>query len=428
MTSSTYAEPARSELSRLQSELAEMHQALQRSNQMYEARIAELEHRLTTFEQAAVAGDADHGAPYRSQVNDRAVKVRLSALIAGGGSDQDDDQLQLLQAGSHDPNRNGFTAQLVGLALQAPVGAHAIGRASLTSRIDPEGESKTELEEAYLLAELPGTAVEVKAGHYFTEFGYLNPRHADDWAFVDKPVMLTRLFGGDALRNPGVQVARGSSTVQGARVVVGMQHPSGETARSFLARAGEDVGGHVLVEREVEGFGDLLYSARLAYGWGEAVGASWRMGTSALWGPNASAADTRTAIYGIDFGSFWPNIGQGVDWNTELLWRHYEAGTGAGSERLRDWGGYTQVVWHFRPEWLAGLRFEYADGNGDNDLDPFRDHRTRTSLQLGWLGWRNVSVRLQYNHDRADHLHDGDANSVWMQLRYALGGDEHHEH
>lgn len=402
-----------------------MRQAWKRNKQMYETRIADLEHRLAALETGA---DFDHAANAEHDAHDEGVTVRLSSMVAAGGSDQTDDELQLLQAGSHDPNRNGFTVQLVGLAFQAPVGTPAIGRASVTSRIDPEGESKTELEEAYLLGVLPGTAFELKAGQYFTEFGYLNPRHAHDWAFVDRPVILSRLFGGDALRNPGVQIARGSASAGGTRVTVGVQHPSGETAHSFLFKAGEDMAGYTLMDREVEDFGDLLYSARLAYGWGSSDQVRWRVGTSGLWGANATAADARTAIYGLDFGGSWPGDARGVDWNTELLWRRYEAGTDGRSDVLRDWGGYTQVVWYFGSQWLAGLRFEYANGNGDNDRDPFRDHRTRTSVHLGWLGWRNASVRLQYNYDRADHLDDGGANSMWVQLRYALGGDEHPEH
>lgn len=425
------ADPARYDISRLQSELTDLRQAWQHSNRTYEARIAELEQRLGALEAPAAAGDTDGARLSHESETDDALVVRLSTMVAGGGSDQSDEELQWLQAGSHDPNRNGFTVQLVGLAFRAPLGPYASSRASLTSRIDPEGESKTELEEAYLVARGPESALEFKAGHYFTEFGFLNPRHADDWAFVDKPVMLTRLFGSDALRNPGVQVAWNTHAAGTARAVVGVQHPSGETAHSFLSAAGEEIGPHVLIDREVEDLADLLYSARLAYGWTTASGAAWRLGTSGLWGPNASAADTRTAIYGIDFGASWPGAqtdGQHVDWNSELLWRRYEAGGGAASEVLRDWGGYTQAVWRFRPDWQAGVRFEYANGNGDDRRDPFRDRRTRTSLQLGWLGWRNASVRLQYNRDRAGHLDEGRANSIWLQLRYELGGDEQHGH
>lgn len=425
-----YGEPTRSELVRLQMELVGVRQAWQRSARTYEMRIADLEHRLAVMEPGAAY--VAHAANSERDADGERVNVRLSTMIAAGGSDQGDDELQLLQAGSHDPNRNGFTMQLIGLALQAPVGNYAVGRASITSRIDPEGENKVELEEAYLQGALPNSAFEFRAGQYFTEFGYLNPRHAHDWAFIDKPVILSRLFGGDALRNPGVQIARGSASEGGARMSVGVQHPSGETARSFLFKGGEDIGGHLLIDREVEDFGDLLYSARLAYGWDSGNGVRWRAGASGLWGPNATASDARTAIYGFDFGGSWSGSGSGggqsVDWNTELLWRRYEAGTATASEVLRDWGGYTQIVWLFRPDWLAGVRLEYADGNGDNHQDPFRDRRTRTSWQLGWLGWRNASLRLQYNHDRADHLDDGDANSVWVQLRYALGGDEHHTH
>lgn len=419
-----YADATRSDIHRLQAELAQMRQAWQRSNEGYESRISELEQRLAELESAGEGADTSHelhGAPHAGGPT-----VRLSTMVAAGGSDQDDRELQLLQAGSHDPNRNGFTVQLVGLALQAPLGAHAYGRASITTRIDADNESKTELEEAYLVSEFPDAQVELKAGHFFTEFGYLNPRHAHDWAFVDKPVILTRLFGGDALRNPGVQVAYGATSATGLRVSVGAQHPAGETAHSFLSAPGEDIGGHTLTDREVQSLGDLLYSARLAYGAKTEGRDRWRVGVSGLWGPNATAVDSRTAIYGIDWGRSWRAGASTVDWNTEMLWRRYETGPGAAA--LKDWGGYTQLVWQFDPNWLAGLRLGHADAQGNNRLDPFRDRRTRASVELGWLGDHGTSVRLQYNHDRADHLDGGDANAIWLQLRYALGADEHHDH
>lgn len=401
-----------------------MRQAWQRSKEGYESRIRELEQRLAELESRLEGADRSHGIHDASYAG--GPTVRLSTMIAAGGSDQDDRELQLLQAGSHDPNRNGFTVQLVGLALQAPLGAHASGRASITTRIDADNESKTELEEAYLLSKFPHTQVELKAGYFFTEFGYLNPRHAHDWAFVDKPVILTRLFGGDALRNPGVQVAYEATSANGVRVSMGAQHPAGETAHSFLSEPGEDIGGHTLADREVQGLGDLLYSARLAYGAKTDGSDRWRVGVSGLWGPNATSADSRTAIYGIDWGRSWRAGASTVDWNTEMLWRRYEVGPGAAA--LKDWGGYTQLVWQFRPNWLAGLRLGHADAQGNNRLNPFRDRRTRTSVQLGWLGDHGTSVRLQYNHDRADHLDSGDANALWLQLRYVLGADEHHDH
>jgi len=138
-----------------------------------------------------------------------------------------------------------------------------------------------------------------------------------------------------------------------------------------------------------------------------------------LIGPNASGKETYTGIAGLNFG--WQHYLVAGDehpvirWNTELMYRRYEAGdkNDPGAEVLTDYGMFSQFVWRVRERWTAALRGELANGSRNDSLDPFRNRRKRLSLSATHELNRQASLRLQYNRDLALHLPGGSANSIW---------------
>jgi hypothetical protein len=78
------------------------------------------------------------------------------------------------------------------------------------------------------------------------------------------------------------------------------------------------------------------------------------------------------------------------------------------------------------------LRFEYARGSGASvqgrDNDPFRDTRYRVSPLLVWHPSEFLRLRLQYNYDRADHLAQRDAHSVWLGVEFLYGSHPAHKY
>lgn len=317
------------------------------------------------------------------------MQMGLSSLFAAGASSEADETVQELQGGGHDPNRNGFTVQNVEMTLSGAVDPYWEGQANIILLIDAEGETVVELEEAFTLSRgLPGW-LQLKAGQFFTEFGRHNPQHPHTWAFVDQPVMLTRAFGPDGLRSQGARVSWLTPAPWFSEVTFGAQNANGETTASFLSVPDEEVGGHVLLERRGRETSDLLYALRWLNGIDASDTVSINLGLSALAGPNATGSNTDTRIYGADAYLKWAPVQNQrgfpfVAWQTEILQRRYEAGDSGTPERevLKDWGGYTQLLWGYTPGQVAGLRFERADGNGDNAADPLRDARTRAALNL----------------------------------------------
>ncbi len=427
---------ASEETDELQRQLIELEQQMLRMQQGYQRQVDSLERRVDELQgqsDQSVSQPPAMAATSGTSAGNSALQIGLSGLFAGGGSSVDNDALENLQSGAHDPNQNGFTVQNVELSLGAAVDPYFDAQANIIFQIDSDGETVVELEEAFLVTRsLPG-GLQVKGGQYFTEFGRLNKQHPHSWSFVDQPVVLSRFFGGDGLRSQGVRLSWLTPTAWYSELIVGMQNPKGETVTSFLNAPGEEVGGHVLIDRDARNFGDLLYSARWLNGFDLSDTVSMNLGVSGLWGPNASGDNTDTKIVGTDWYLKWQpaRTQRGfpfVSWHTEVLWRRYEAGDSGtpDQETLKDWGLFTQALWGFRPGWVAGLRWEYATADGDTAADPLRDTRKRLSPNLTWYPTEYSKLRLQYNHDWAEHLVDKTADSLWLQVEFNLGSHAAH--
>ncbi|MCF6258089.1 MAG: hypothetical protein L3J98_14265 [Gammaproteobacteria bacterium] len=361
------------------------------------------------------------------------IQIGLSGLFSAGGSSADNDELSGLQAGGHDPNRNGFTVQNVELSLSSTVDNYFDAQANLIFLIDTEGETVVELEEAFLTTRGLSSGLQIKAGQFFTEFGRQNKQHPHTWAFVDQPVILSRLFGGDGLRSQGARLAWLMPVGWYSELYLGAQNANGETVTSFLFAPGEEVAGHTLQERSANKGSELLYNARWLNGLDLSETVSMNIGFSGLIGPNSSGADTDTVIYGADIYLKWQPLRSQrgfpfVAWHTEFLKRDYDAGdvTDPSHETLKDSGGFTQVLWGFKPGWIAGLRYDFARANGNTATDPQRDNRTRISPNVTWYLSEYSKLRLQYNYDKTEHLADNTNHSLWLQYEFNIGSHAAH--
>lgn len=352
-------------------------------------------------------------------------EISLNGLVAAGYFSEAEN----LNFGGHDPKNQGFTFQNLELTLGATVDPYARADAHIIYLIE-DGESVVELEEAYLTTLALPYRLQLIGGQFFTRFGRLNAQHPHAWDFADQPVINNRLFGGDGLRNPGIQLSWLTPLPFYLELIGSVQNANGETAASFLSEAGESVGGHELDERGIHHLDDLLYMGRVKSAWGLSDTVEMVIGGSGLFGPNASGLDSRTQIYGVDLYTKWrPLNARGgfpfAAFQAEGMWRLYEAGdiTGAGlpDETLKDGGFYAQGLWGFAYRWVAGARVEYANGNGDSTADPLRDRRWRLSPNLTFYPSEFSKWRLQYNIDYAEHLDDKALHAVFLQFEFLIG-------
>jgi len=399
----------------------------------------------------------------------RLMDISLDALVAAGGSTVRDQQLGILQGGGHDPRKRGFTVQNVELSFMGAVDPYFTGEAHLIYFLDPiEGESLFELEEAFLTTQRLPFGLQVEAGHFFTEFGRINPQHPHQWNWQDQPIINTRLFGPDGMRGPGFRLGWLTPLPWFSELHFGMQNANGETMASFLAN-GEffeerAIGGRPFVDRDVRNLKDFAYLARWDNSWDLSDEWTMKMGLSGLLGPNATGPDGKTWIYGADMKLKWRPVNHFRGWpfllfEGEIMKRDYRADrffnpgldgeidTGdeilLGRNTLKDWGFYTQMLYGFRKDWAAGLRYEYASGSGNNvnvDLaagtvelmrrnsDPFRDDRYRISPLVAWHPTEFSRFRLQYNYDRLKAFRERDAHSVWLGVEFMFGAHAAHKY
>ena len=71
----------------------------------------------------------------------------------------------------------------------------------------PDGETRVELEEAFVTTTSLPHDLQVKVGQFLTEFGRINPTHPHTWDFVDAPLVTGRMLGPEGLRSAGVRAS-----------------------------------------------------------------------------------------------------------------------------------------------------------------------------------------------------------------------------
>lgn len=131
-------------------QLLELQQQMQRQQQDHQTQIDALEKRLDKTPKlfASTTNTANSSSP---------LQIGLSGLFAAGGSSVDNAALANLQAGGHDPNKNGFTVQNVELSIGATVDPYLDAQTNFIFLINAAGETVVELEEAFFISRsLPG--------------------------------------------------------------------------------------------------------------------------------------------------------------------------------------------------------------------------------------------------------------------------------
>ena len=247
------------------------------------------------------------------------------------------DPSRFLQLGDHDPISRGFSLRNAEIALDGAVDPYLKGFANIVLKLDQNNETSIELEETYLQTMSLPANLQLKAGQFFAAFGRQNPQHPHQWAFVDEPLILSRAFGPDGLRNIGAQMSWLAPTPFYTEAFLGVFDPQGGTAFSFRNPGDPDLlgvdrlHGRATIDQDLRGPGDLLYVPRLASSFELTDQQTLVVGASAAFGPNDTGDGLRTQIYGLDAYWKWKpaNAHAGfpfVSWQTEALYQRFEAG------------------------------------------------------------------------------------------------------
>jgi hypothetical protein len=283
------------------------------------------------------------------------------------------------------------------LSLQAIVDPYA--RADFFLAASPEG---LEIEEGFLtFPTLPGGLL-MKVGKMKAQFGKVNTLHAHTLPWVDTPLPIRNLLGGDeGLNDSGISVSRL------------IMNPA-----IFLEATGEIYSGNNSLFTAPER-SDLTYVGRLRGYRDLTEGTNLDVGTSVAFGHNDASPDSTTRVIGVDATFRYRPLRRAIYKRfmarTELFWSRRGALEGDTSA----FGAYVSGDYQFARRWFAGARYDFSDRAFDSTL---RDHSG--SLLLTYWPSEFSQVRGQFR--RTSYAEGIKANEVLFQFLFSIGAHGAH--
>ncbi|MBC7006236.1 hypothetical protein BIZ37_27120 [Photobacterium sp. BZF1] len=306
---------------------------------------------------------------------------------------------------------------------------------ALTAVLESHGdETELNLEEAFIETLALPYGLNVRAGRFLSDFGYLNSQHMHTDSFVERPVAY-RTFLGSHYYDDGVRASIVLPT--DLYVKFGVEALSGD--RLSAVEDGSKVG---------------VYTTTLKIGDDFSESSSWQFGLSYLRNEDGKvsefedhdhghddehdhdhgAAVTGSNLYGADFVWKWAPNGnykyQNFTLSAEYMWldevvdsRFKEDGA---SDNLSAY--YVSGVYRFNPSWSAGLRYgeaESYDGHAHDDHMHFTDLNDKEfDAMVAWDSSHFGTIRAQYT--RVDNQ-DSDTDNVFT-LQYVMTFGAHGAH
>jgi hypothetical protein len=365
------------------------------------------------------------------------MNIGFVALTDAGWSTEPD--VGSIERGDHDPKVRGFTIPNAEISLDGAVDPYFKGFSNIVLKIDSAGNTGIELEEAYALTTSLPANLQLKFGQFFTEFGRQNPQHPHAWAFVDEPLVLSRMFGPDGLRSQGLRLSWLLPTSFYTEALLTVANATGGTTSSFRSPESPEIHGGLVADRNIQGASDLLLVPRLNTSFDLSETQTVVFGASAAFGPNNSGPSARTQVYGVDAYWKWkPAAAQAgfpfLSLQSEAMFRHYHAVQRIAAadptvtlpdEILKDRGAYAQLLWGIKPRIVAGLRGEFARGDAAAFVSELRRDQARVSPNFTWYPTEFSKFRVQYNYDNRKGI--GTDHSLWFQFEFLIGAHAAHK-
>jgi len=421
----------------------------------YQQRINALENRLKQSEEKALlaqqqidqVSDNVDSKKSTSSVGQNNFNPAVSLILDGRYADFDNNhdayELPGFMLGNEAGlGEDGFLIGHTEIAISANIDDQFYGKATLAIH-DHEGETETELEEAYVQTLGLGNGLTVKAGRFYSAIGYLNEQHEHTWDFADAPLVYRGLFGNQ-LRDDGLQMTYvaptdlfmqiGSELFRGDRFPGGGSH-DGVGAWTAFANIGGDIG--------------IEHSWQLGFN-------HWRQNdvkgrTSGGHSHGGAATETpsfsgESKINSLDLVYKWSPNGNPSNQNFKFQFEYFDRREEGNITMLNSGppeevstydgqqdGWYAQAIYQFKPHWRTGIRYDRLSSNNrgsDDDvlaeagLDDEGHTPERYSAMVEWLPSEFSRVRLQFNRD--DSYENAD-DQIFLQYTYSLGSHGAHQ-
>ena len=381
--------------------------------------------------------------PARQNSFNPAISLILDGRFASFDNDPEDYEIPGFALGNEAGlGEKGFSVGHSELVMSANIDDKFFGKMTLAFA-EHEGETETELEEAFIQTLALGNGLNIKAGRFLSEIGYLNQQHSHTWDFADAPLIYRGLFG-DQLIDDGVQMTWLAPTdiffQLGTELFSGSRFPAGGSTNGIgawtaFAHVGGDIG----------------------------IAQSWQLGLS-HWQANdiegrdsgghaheGEEAETPSfsgdsEINALSLVYKWAPNGNPKNQQLKFQFEYFDReedgevvmlGSGSPLEMTsydgHQKGWYAQAVYKFKPQWQAGFRYDHLDSNNrgsDTDvlteagLDNEGHNPQRYSATIDWLPSEFSRLRLQYNQDKSYGETD---HQLFLQYTMSLGSHAAHQ-
>ncbi len=294
-------------------------------------------------------------------------------------------------------SRNRFSLRELEIAFQGAIDPYS--RYDLFITV-PDGE-EIEVEEGFVtLLNLPGN-LRGRVGKFRSPIGKINRVHGPELPQVDRPNVITNLFGEEGLAETGVSVSKILPLPWFSEVEVGVFN--GDNTSLF---------GHGRVSKPLtvghfKNFFELTERSSLEVGASGALGARDRGMSSNL-----------TSVAGVDMTYRWipAKMGRSFIWQTEFLTAHLEDPV-MGRDNLT--GFYSYIEKQFNRRFSAGVRVDYSEVPS---LANIREFAIAPYVNF----WQSEfgRLRLEYKHTHRANAQSND--QLWLQYTATLGTHKPH--
>ena len=322
-----------------------------------------------------------------------------------------------------------------------------------------DDETEIEIEEAFVEAVGLVPGLNLRAGRFFSGFGYLNSRHLHEDDFSDRPAVY-RAYLGDHYFDNGIA----------ADYLV----PSDQfISFTFEAFDGEDFAAPDTPDSQIDTVN--VWGGSVNFGGDSGDSSSWQIGLSALKndagrvttsslevhedgeeehededehgheeddGHSHGAAITGETLLGLDFTWKWAPNGNYKDKNLTLSAEYIHlddlfdgtVGSVEGAPNSLN-GWYLSAAYQFSPQWTVGMRYgEVETYEGDVHLDEGEvegeydmEKISEIDLSLAWHPSHFSTVRATYTREKLDG-HDGSEDENIFIIQYVMSLGAHRSH
>lgn len=322
-----------------------------------------------------------------------------------------------------------------------------------------EGTDHIDLEEAYITTRQLPAGLQLKAGRFLSDVGYINKQHPHEWDFVDRPLMNEFLFGDHGLQETGLQLSWTPATPFysrfGVEVLQGetdgvANHVGHPSAVAGTERILDDAAGPRLATAFSKFAPNLGYSHALQFGlfggyarsyqntdehstrFEDWEGDAWFAGTDWVYKYDAGRSQGHR-----DFTLQAEYMYREVDVDRLDVYFEDDNGIQAGdtaneqSFRNRHDGAYVQATYGIAPRWDVGLRYDALGltneiGRGDGETFGRSD---RYALQVSFMPSHFSRLRAQVNYNDFYDDDHGEREGSWeLMVQYNMSLGVHGAH